>query len=178
MHGRFNLYDETCTCSNCHKLKPLSDFNINKYGEPQGNCKECAKEASRLWRIEHPECNETWKEHRRDFRIENVHRLWAMGTIRSHNNSKKGYTILLSVVVLTELAKNTRICYYCGCELDWTPLKGKLNMNSPTLDRRNNEKEIRLDNINIICTLCNTTKQDRTEKEFIEYCKRIALMGK
>ena len=44
---------------------------------------------------------------------------------------------------------------------------------SPTLDRLDNEKVIRTDNVLILCYQCNATKRDRTLKEFLEYCRAV-----
>jgi hypothetical protein len=45
---------------------------------------------------------------------------------------------------------------------------------SPTLDRLDNEKVIRSDNILILCYQRNATKRDRTLKEFLDYCWAVA----
>ena len=73
------------------------------------------------------------------------------------------------------MGKATTHCPYCGVELDWQRGLGKGGRDSsPSLDRINNEKELRLDNIEIICHRCNSTKYNRTKKEFIDYCIKIA----
>jgi 5-methylcytosine-specific restriction endonuclease McrA len=76
---------------------------------------------------------------------------------------------------LYHLASETDFCFICGNRLDWQ-LGGKGHMikRSPTLDRLDNENEIRSDNILILCNQCNVTKRDRTLKEFLDYCEAIS----
>jgi len=58
--------------------------------------------------------------------------------------------------------------------LDWQlGNKGRMKENSPTLDRVDNQVEIRNDNIAILCYKCNATKRDRTLREFLEYCNAV-----
>ena len=42
------------------------------------------------------------------------------------------------------------------------------------MDRLDNEKVIRSDNILILCYQRNATKRDRTLKEFLDYCWAVA----
>ena len=65
----------------------------------------------------------------------------------------------------------TQECPYCGCEFNWAGERG--DRDNPTLDRIDNEGEIKPHNIQIICFRCNVTKQDRTHDEFVAYCKRV-----
>ena len=59
--------------------------------------------------------------------------------------------------------------------MDWQlGNKGHMHNNSPTLDRLDNEKVIRNDNVLILCYKCNATKRDRTLKEFLDYCRAVA----
>jgi len=58
--------------------------------------------------------------------------------------------------------------------LDWRlGNKGHMHNKSPTLDRLDNEKVIRRDNVLILCYQCNATKRDRTLNEFLDYCRAI-----
>lgn len=66
----------------------------------------------------------------------------------------------------------TDVCPICDVLLDWSR-KGKTNRKSPTIDRINGDKTLRMDNILIICYMCNSTKQERTMTEFVTYCKKI-----
>lgn len=73
------------------------------------------------------------------------------------------------------MAYNTEICPICGVKLDYAPFKGKIQDNSPSLDRINNEISISLDNSWIICNSCNRTKSNRTLKEFKEYMQNAIV---
>ena len=92
-----------------------------------------------------------------------------------YHHKHRGYSMKISISELEELAKITKTCKYCGKELIYNiGIRNKKNwFDGPSLDRLNNEKEIRLDNIQIICGKCNVTKQDRTNEEFIDYCYKV-----
>jgi len=98
------------------------------------------------------------------------YRYWASGVLRLHR--RRGFTINISVDDLERIAKETIYCPICKCKLCWT--NPKSFPSSPTLDRINNENFLNEENSWIICYHCNCSKQDRTIKEFIEYCKIVA----
>lgn len=100
------------------------------------------------------------------------HRQWAQNSIATHK--RRGFDIRITWKRLEEIAKATTRCLLCGVELNWGPKKcGHLILESPTLDRINNEDYISEDNTMIVCWRCNSSKQSRTLKEFIDYCKLI-----
>src|SRR5574344_770488 len=107
-----------------------------------------------------------------EYKIEHYRRLWSCYTLGGHR--RYGYNVTITPDELHEIALKTERCFYCNELIDWSPRKGKLNVRSPSLDRSNNEKEMRIDNVKIICHLCNTTKQQRTHEEFLDYCYQIA----
>jgi hypothetical protein len=98
-------------------------------------------------------------------------RCWATDTISNHRS--RGIKVEVTIPFLKELAGNTPNCMLCGIEFHWFNRNGKIAPDSPTLDRVDNEKIITESNIMIICRKCNTTKQDRTFNEFVEYCRMI-----
>ena len=100
--------------------------------------------------------------------------IFARRAIFHHKH--RGYSMKISVLELENLAKITNKCRYCGNELTYNiGIRTKKNwFDGPSLDRLNNEKEMRLDNIQIICGKCNVTKQDRTHEEFIDYCYKVS----
>lgn len=130
---------------------------------------EKAKEQSRKYYEEH---KERIIEYNRKWAQENRYRHWVYCTLGDHK--RQGCIIDISIDELEKRAKATIHCPVCGCKLKWGP--GKSCDNSPTLDRINNENFINKDNIWIICHKCNTTKRNRSWKEFVEYCKHVALM--
>jgi 5-methylcytosine-specific restriction endonuclease McrA len=81
-----------------------------------------------------------------------------------------------------KLAEETPNCKYCNNALDYiTPYGDRKNIdraNAPTVDSINNENILTIHNIEILCWRCNTTKLDRTKKDFYEYCKNFYLKFK
>lgn len=100
-------------------------------------------------------------------------KMWARATIGNHR--KKGIKVLFSANELLSNIKDIEKCQLCGKKLDWTK-KGKLNMDSPSLDRIDNTNELRLDSIQLVCYQCNTTKGQRSMNDFVEYCKKIVKL--
>lgn len=62
-------------------------------------------------------------------------------------------------------------CAICDIALKWKP--GKLQLNSPTLDRKNNEQILNMENVWIICHKCNTMKSINSLNELIAWCKMV-----
>jgi hypothetical protein len=160
---------EVRTCISCSKALPISRF----YSPPSGFryiCRECdihhAKDYNRAHRDEKISYD-------RQYANKNPRRKWAHACLASHR--RNGYVTELAAKQLFELASKTDSCYFCGRRLNWgLGNKWKMRRDSPSLDRLNNEKVIRLDNVVIACYSCNATKQDRTLNEFIEYCAAVA----
>ena len=124
------------------------------------------------WRYKHPE---QYKQQKIRYRLKHRRGSWARATLSRHRH--KGYITEITSSELTEIARRTEHCYYCGCEFDWDPKHGKCLPNSPSMDRIDNDQIIRKTNIRIICHSCNTTKLDRTHEEFVEYCKTVTLLN-
>lgn len=96
---------------------------------------------------------------------------WA--TLTKSQHKRRGFKISLRHFDLKKLAKNTTHCNICGILLDWD-VNSKLNSRSPSLDVLNPyRKELVLDNVQIVCHVCNRTKQNRDMESFVEYCKRV-----
>jgi hypothetical protein len=98
--------------------------------------------------------------------------LWAQMCIGNHK--RNGFTMTITRHELSEMALKANTCLICDVPLAWGYLNGKIQRNSPSLDRIDNEKEVRKDNVQILCSYCNRTKLARTMKEFIDYCKYVA----
>ena len=100
-------------------------------------------------------------------------RCWARYALISHK--RRGHLVTISISDLETLAKKTTHCLYCDCELDWVyGSKGYgPNPNSPSLDRINNEVELRLGNVEIICNRCNARKYSSTKQELIDWCRKV-----
>lgn len=109
------------------------------------------------------------------YRIANPIKRWC--SIVRHAHKDRGYIVDITSQELEQLAIQTTHCKYCGNELDYFTAPGSrkdINANCrPSLDRIDNEQHMNLNNVEIICVQCNTTKGARTEKEFFEYCSRV-----
>lgn len=177
---------ETKICLMCKKEKPLSSFHKKKSSSDgyRFRCKECRKEESRLYYHQNKEQlsrkGEIYREKNRDICIqrakrwaeENIFRYWASVTRRNHKYKKK-YVVNISLAELTKMAEKTLYCPLCNVKLDYSLEKGRIFDNSPSLDRKNNTNVLNIMNVWVICQKCNTTKQNRTIKEFISYCKLV-----
>lgn len=118
------------------------------------------------------------KEYRKEWRVEHPKEFWASSTLSYHK--RKEHKIEITKKQIYGFINNIENCTICGKELNFLPYKnhGKRTgpiSNSPSLDRVDNEKIIKLNNIQILCYECNTTKGKRTMKEFIDYCKKVTL---
>jgi len=166
-------YDREYYQKNKKKLRPI--YAKNKRLRYQAD-PEKGREMVRKWRKNNPEksaeCNRRWHRENKDklFRYKNPYRIWVITTLSNHR--KKGCKINISTDDLEKLAKTTKKCIYCNKKLIFQYGKG-LNRNTPSLDRINNGNEINLNNIQIICHECNSTKRGRTHKEFVEYSRNI-----
>ena len=164
---------KTRRCTKCGCYKWFTEFRKDKrcfFGVAY-DCLSCRKEYGKS--IAKPLSAEQKKirnEKRRQIRQETPQVTWAYSTISYH---KKSYIVDFDVYYLVDLAKNTSHCALCGTPLNWNYYR-TLQHNSPSLDRINNETHLDESNIQIICSKCNTTKSNRTQQEFIEYCHLIA----
>ncbi len=154
-------------CSRCKRMLPSDSFGQNKTLKSglRSRCKECTsayyskrttrytREASQKYKRFHPYSS------------------WSVHTISSHK--VRGFEVLISTPELASKAKQAYCCAICGCELDWTPLKGKPQDNSPSLDRINNLAVMTLENTQIVCRFCNTKKSKQTMEELVTWCKRV-----
>jgi len=98
----------------------------------------------------------------------NKYRAGAM--LRDH--ASKGFKILIPSSYLEGLLDGATHCSICGKELKHD-LGDGYSPDSPSIDRYDNEDELRYDNIWVVCRKCNSTKSNRTMKEFYDYCKGI-----
>jgi hypothetical protein len=101
---------------------------------------------------------------------DNPHRRRASATIGSHQ--RKGINVLITLPEMVELFETTTHCSICGCKLQ-RKLGYGLKPNSPSLDRKDNGKDLSIDNVWIICNRCNTVKQNLTMKELYKWCKNF-----
>lgn len=154
-------------CTKCGEEKELTQFSINSSSKNclNSRCKQCMNLLNKNYRDTHKTEIET--------RTNNycIHRKRAVGTMSNHK--LRGYTINISLESLETLFKVTKKCPICGCELTYNKRTKVSKSNSPSLDRKNNDTILDEDNLWVICKKCNSTKQDRTFDEFIEYCGMV-----
>lgn len=163
----------TKICKKCGLEKNLDQFYISKTNSDGrwGSCILCDREKSKLYNKNHKEsCAKSNKNWRNNLGIYNS---WAYSSIQNHK--QRGYIILFETFELVEKAKNSILCSLCRIQLDWNANKRFSNKNSPTLENINLKKELKIEDIEIACRSCNTTKGPRTKQEFINYCKNIYL---
>ena len=181
---------ETKTCSKCGETYPAEMFNKDndRISGLTSWCKICIskhREDTIDRRREHDrnyyaKNKERWIKYAIDHadhikqgekirRAKNYRRLWAINTIKGHVN--RGFQVSITIDELHDLAKSVDKCPICDCDLKWAP--GKIAVNSPTLDRINNGKEISTNNVWILCHRCNTIKRDLPMKRFVEYCRMV-----
>ena len=107
----------------------------------------------------------------------NPHKKWTTSSY-NHHKTRKGFTMIITKGELYEMAVNTTHCYYCGCKLKWERENG-IQLNSPSLDRTNNDIILTKNNCKIICHSCNFGKSKGTPEEYIDRCVNVArLHGK
>jgi hypothetical protein len=123
------------------------------------------------------EWTERDKMHRKLWAEKHPRHNWANTVIHSHR--ARGIDVRLSYEELIAFAETKDRCAYCETPLNWNygTKKGRVQYNSPTADRINNERFLDLNNIRIVCYRCNMTKGEGTMDEFISYCKRIAQLS-
>lgn len=172
---------KTKVCSRCKEEKSLSKFykDKSKKSGVVSWCKECRSKKHKEWRKNNPE---KVKEINKRFREKNLHyhkeyrmkypiKDWVYATIANH---KRKYKVNIKAKELISLANLTKYCPICNKKLDYSQGKRKLNLASPTIDRINNEKFLNKHNTWIICHQCNTTKNIRNFKQFVNYCTMVS----
>jgi hypothetical protein len=171
---QLTLLDETTKtkrCTKCREVKELSEFTNKETGK-QGkapHCKKCMNAQHKEYYNAHIKENSV-----RGRRWDKQHpeRRWAISSIHSHKK-RRSCKIEMTLDELADIAERTKTCEYCGNELIYIDTKGNKN-NWPSLDRINNKMPITKQNAEIICYRCNTAKSDRTQKEFVDHCIKVA----
>jgi hypothetical protein len=172
-------------CSKCGETKPLSEFYISRE-QYISQCKNCFCRNQKIRAINRnigkkicvkcgilQNINEFKNiiSHCNKCQSKKYHRRWSRHTISEHR--RRGYIVNFSIDWLEEKTKSSSTCNLCGIALDWRDKKGMYNKSSPTLDRRNNENELNINNVDIICYSCNSSKQAYPRDAYIKKCKLI-----
>lgn len=182
------LIEKIKHCPQCDK-----NLNITCFGKYKNTkdglyycCKECVKKNNRKRhekryidfkknKKEHEVFKKQLRENYYNAKDRNYQKLWSSGVIRGHSN--KGYKLNFSKDELETLALNTKNCMFCDIPLSWYR-KGKVRFDSPSLDNLNLKYELNIEDIAIICHLCNATKNKRTFQEFVNYCQKMSSLDK
>jgi len=162
------IQPKTKICTVCKKRKSITKFykrNDRRIGY-HSRCKQCADKLHVEWVKNNPLQN---LDNNRKWKISNPKRYWCNKTINHHKDY--GIKVEITTIELLNYIKDIDNCELCGKEISW--YNTKTSLNSPTMDRINNEDVIDISNIMLICHQCNTTKNVRTLKEFYEYCELI-----
>lgn len=160
-------------CKRCGEDKEESEFYPSDIKHGVTRCKNCRLEMARQFNGLSPETSrEHYRMKAKRETLRNPIKRWATSTISGHK--KRGCEIRFTTQELIELAEQTTHCKYCGKEIVYKPYEEVPVRNRPSMDRINNDTELRIDNIQIICNGCNISKGQMTHDEFILYCKNIA----
>lgn len=156
-------------CSSCKKLLDNSSF-YNDKSTPSGlssACKSCNKNIMKNFRKNNPDIvikrREKYKESLGPYLY------WARSSINHHK--RQNSEICFSAEDLAEFSKNKISCPWCKIELSWG--SNTLMNSTPSLENLNLKKVLQLDDIEIVCFKCNTSKSDRTLSDYIEYIEKI-----
>lgn len=165
-----NLY-KLIICKGCrqrkpHKARGLCRNCYNKQGRPEVICKSCGQRKSHHAYGLCVSCSG------KKYNKKNPHKHWIRHTLHNH---RKKYKVNITIDELTKLAKETKKCIYCSRKLIFQYGKrgGKAEKDSPSLDRIDNENELNINNVQIICFECNDMKGRKTHEGLIKWCKYI-----
>jgi len=151
----------------------FTDFHRSKLSKSgfAYRCKECNAAYNKRY---HEKNKERANAVSTKYDSDRPRRVWARSSFYFHK--KKGFDMQISLQFLYLLASKTDMCSLCDRRLNWGygTKNGLACPGSPSLDRIDNESIISSGNTQIICQQCNRTKGDRTQAEFLEYCKMIA----
>lgn len=140
------------TCTKCGETKPENEFYFNKKGNYYGECKKCYIKKTKKYHLKNPQ------------------KRWASGTLGKHK--KRGFRIQITIEELVSLFEQTTHCIYCDQKMERN--KEILSSSSPTLDILDpKNKVVDINNIQIICHSCNSSKRNRTHQELVDWCKIV-----
>ena len=141
-------------CPKCQKWLPLNCFHkdLSKYGGHITYCKECRKKIIQTPHYKYLEMirKTEWKKSK-DRRY------------KSYRGVAKRRKYEFKLTKEEFLSFWQKLCYYCGNKIK-----------TIGLDRIDNSKGYIVGNVVSCCQRCNRMKGTSSQKEFIEYCKKIA----
>lgn len=114
------------------------------------------------------------KENTRRYAISHPIKVWATLTLCYHKLKK--ISVQTTIRDLELLAEMTEKCKYCGAVLEYGARKDSRktwNPKSASLDMIDNTRPLTMDNVQIICRLCNTAKNKLQFDEFKDWVKKV-----
>lgn len=158
----------TKICCVCLKEKNKGEFNKRDGGYLRSSCKRCCLDKDILRYGRNPQKGRLKNKRLRD--TCSAQKLWARATYGQHK--AKGIKFNFTVKELENFAYSFDNCSMCELPINWN--NNKIQDNSPTLENINCKNLLDLKDVDILCFSCNRTKQDRTMKEFVNYCTYMA----
>jgi len=89
-------------------------------------------------------------------------------TYALYNHKRRGHKINITIDEAEKLYNSSTVCPICGVEFS-----DKKRSTTKSFDRKHNKGMLSNRNVWVICYKCNATKQDRTMKEFVNYCRGV-----
>ena len=155
-------------CINCGSELTIDNWYDSSKERRYYICKECVRKRNNKYKRDNRSVIRlSIRRYYHRTRSENNEYGWSKATYHSH---KKYYNVKFTVDELYELANKVRTCVYCGREMKYDRSD---KYTAASLDRTNNETDLSLKDVQIICLRCNQMKNNQTEKEFIEMVKNI-----
>ena len=190
------------TCGLCKQTKPLSDFATcrgNKDGK-QHRCKPCGAayyrnkknrltgEEAEMWRQKINEAARRYYHKNKELtarsrglrkkrvcpkRILNDYEKAAvqmMYQIRRRMKRRNEQTDITEGWLVAEISKG--FCVRSGEPFDLCK-NGQINPRSPSVDRIDSSRGYYRDNCQMVCTWYNTAKGNKSDEQFLDFCRRI-----
>jgi 5-methylcytosine-specific restriction endonuclease McrA len=80
----------------------------------------------------------------------------------------KGIKVNMTMTEIRDILRKEHICTYCGKAISGRDI---------TVDRVDNADYMDRTNIQLVCLDCNTSKNHRTHREFVEYCRHVVELN-
>lgn len=96
-------------------------------------------------------------------RFQNPRWHWARLSLQNHR--REGWLVRMTTQELYQYAKVADFCEDCGARLTWGYGHGQ-NAGTPSLDRRDNDGAVEINNIAIVCRKCSSGKTDKSMSEW------------
>jgi hypothetical protein len=164
------------TCWQCKKVKPKSDFHKHKGRSDglQSVCKTCRL----IYDDEtknHPKRIEWREKAKENKRVIPLYRAKALLNFARRRSIKRNEKCSLSIDYIYILLMIGR-CARTGIEFSYDEPPEGMNVHpyAPSIDRIDRSKGYINSNIQLVVWIYNSGKGERSDEEFIEFCKIVA----